>query len=440
MIKKTLVYAASVIGCSLFGFSLLASPADKSPPAWSLVTRLGGPGTVYAYGETAFTHAVPGVSLDERIRFSLGSEAFNQVRNSTGVAPSEPIPRNSIDLRFNGVSCAECHVKNGRSLTFSGKSPLSPLVVKLETGSGAEEHLKLRSGSREATLPEVAVDWKTEQGTFRDGDAYALRWPELRLKSSLHSPFDIPSLRASPVIYGLGLLEAVDDATLVSKAREKKYAKFGIHGQTRELQAGADVSTRIGRYGWKADQATLASQVIGALSNEMGLEVESHHSQGNVATISEKEFLDMVTYMRLLGVNARAAIKTPAIKQGARLFSAMQCAMCHTPQLRTGLASPLKELRNQTIYPYSDLLLHDMGPRLSSGKGPWAGLWRTPPLWGLGVQAQVTEQAGLLHDGRARNYAEAVLWHGGEAETSKQLYLNADRKERLALSAFLDSL
>jgi CxxC motif-containing protein (DUF1111 family) len=294
MIKKTLVYSAAIIGCSLFGFSLLAAPTDNSPPAWSLVTRLGGPGTVYAYGETAFTHAVPGVSLDERIRFSRGSEAFNLVRNTAGIAPSEPIPQNNIDLRFNGVSCAECHVKNGRSLNFPGKSPLSPLVVKLETESGAEEHLKLRSVSHAAVLPEVAVDWKTEQGTFRDGDAYTLRWPELRLKSPLHSSFDIPSLRASPAIYGLGLLEAVDDATLVSKAHDKKYAEFGIHGQTRVLQGGADTPPRIGRYGWKADQATLASQVIGALSNEMGMEVESRHSKGNVATISEKEFQDMV--------------------------------------------------------------------------------------------------------------------------------------------------
>jgi CxxC motif-containing protein (DUF1111 family) len=151
----------------------------------------------------------------------------------------------------------------------------------------------------------------------------------------------------------------------------------------------------------------------------------------------------MTRYVALLGIGARRDLSNPQAIRGAQVFASSQCVKCHTPDLTTGPHHPMAELRNQTIHPYTDMLLHDMGPGLADnmGEGGASGSeWRTPPLWGIGLTAGVSGGEAYLHDGRARTLEEAILWHGGEAEASKEAFRTLPSADRAALIKFLKSL
>ena len=151
----------------------------------------------------------------------------------------------------------------------------------------------------------------------------------------------------------------------------------------------------------------------------------------------------MTRYVALLGVSARRDLSDTDALAGEQLFDSLGCIKCHTPSLTTSAHAPLTELRNQTIHPYTDLLLHDMGTGLADnmGEGVAAGSeWRTPPLWSIGLTAGVSGGEAYLHDGRAQTLAEAILWHGGEAEVSKEAFRTDSAANRAALIKFLKSL
>jgi CxxC motif-containing protein (DUF1111 family) len=157
----------------------------------------------------------------------------------------------------------------------------------------------------------------------------------------------------------------------------------------------------------------------------------------------DRAFNDLVFYTRALGVPARRNIDDPIVRHGEQLFAQTQCAVCHVPEMKTGAYPEFPQLGNQSIHPYTDLLLHDMGEDLADGRPDYlAGArdWRTPPLWGIGLSAKVNGNAMLLHDGRARTLTEAVLWHGGEAERSREAFRVMQAADRAALLAFLESL
>jgi CxxC motif-containing protein (DUF1111 family) len=171
---------------------------------------------------------------------------------------------------------------------------------------------------------------------------------------------------------------------------------------------------------------------------------------GGRAEFSDAELADLVTYMRLVSVPGQRDQGNPQVVQGARLFQTIGCASCHMNDVVTGANHPFAELRNQEIKPYTDLLLHDMGPDLADDSGivpsedgsgsPAASEWRTPPLWGTGLLEVINERRGLLHDGRAANVLEAVLWHGGEADATRQRFIKLSPAERTAVIAFVQSL
>ena len=213
----------------------------------------------------------------------------------------------------------------------------------------------------------------------------------------------------------------------------------------------------LGRFGLKANHGSIREQVAAAFFNDIGLSSPVYPDQNcpPVQKVCREQMvagkpeitrlrLDATEhYIRALTVPVRRRTEDPRVKRGEQLFSQAHCSVCHVPELRTGTSVSLPQLANQSIRPYTDLLLHDMGDGLADGRPDFlagANEWRTPPLWGIGLSETVNGANAFLHDGRARNFTEAILWHGGEADVSREAFRNFTREDRAALVAFLGSL
>jgi CxxC motif-containing protein (DUF1111 family) len=265
----------------------------------------------------------------------------------------------------------------------------------------------------------------------------------------------LASPRIAPPVIGTGLLDAVPDSQLLAIAASQR--ALGFNGRPNHVWDAQSQSILIGRFGWKANQPNLRQQVASAYLADLGVTTELYPSEncpavqvacrkrpgGTVPEQTWRPFEEILFYLRALGVPAQREPDAPAVRHGARIFAQVQCAACHVPELRTGEYPAFPRLAHRSIRPYTDLLLHDMGEGLADGRPDFrAGGrdWRTPPLWGLGLRAQVNGNRGLLHDGRARTLAEAVLWHGGEAAGSRESFRQLPAEDRAALFAFLESL
>jgi CxxC motif-containing protein (DUF1111 family) len=254
----------------------------------------------------------------------------------------------------------------------------------------------------------------------------------------------------------VGLLEAVSDAEILSREDPKDADGDGISGRANRVLDLITGREAIGRFGWKAGQPTLRQQNAAAFLGDLGITTSLFPQQNcppeQAACRSavsggepeaEDKILDRVTtYTQLLAVPERRDFDAPSVKAGEELFHKARCQACHVPSLVTG-DHTLPELAHQRIFPYTDLLLHDLGPALADHRHEAkAGgrEWKTPPLWGLGLVRLVNKHQNLLHDGRARGVAEAILWHGGEAEASKEAFRKMNHQERAALVDFVNSL
>jgi CxxC motif-containing protein (DUF1111 family) len=277
------------------------------------------------------------------------------------------------------------------------------------------------------------------------------------------------SPRIAPQIIGVGLLEAIAEADILANAADQAQSAGPIKGVPNRVWDAPSGQMMLGRFGWKANVATIAHQTGGAFQGDMGitskhfanetctptqkdcLAAPSGKSAGKLGQpgveIDDKTFDDVVFYQATLAPPARRNIKDEQVLRGQALFAAAQCATCHRPSYVTKegpfphLTS--KALSGQRIWPYTDMLLHDMGERLADNRPDFAAngrQWKTPPLWGTGLIKDVNGHTRLLHDGRARGVLEAVLWHGGEAEAAKDQVLKMDKAERDALVKFVESL
>jgi CxxC motif-containing protein (DUF1111 family) len=244
-------------------------------------------------------------------------------------------------------------------------------------------------------------------------------------------------------------LEAVPESTILALADPADTDGDGISGRANLVSDPENPSVlRLGRFGLKATQATVLHQIAYAFNRDM--EVTSSifpildgETVARPPEVSDEELDVMNRYVALLGVGARRDLQDAEVLRGRQLFTAASCVACHTPELTTGRYHPLGELRNQTIRPYTDLLLHDMGPGLADtmgGEGASGSEWRTAPLWNIGLSAGVSGGEGYLHDGRARTIEEAILWHGGEAEQAKENFRNMPAADRSAVIKFIRSL
>ncbi len=307
------------------------------------------------------------------------------------------------------------------------------------------------------TIPEGTVDISYEPigGEFSDGTTYQLQRPIYRLAEMFAPPPPnvLLSPRVAPQVVGLGLLEAVPDAAILARADENDRDGDGISGKANVVSGGITGGRRVGRFGHKANTASLLIQTATAYNEDIGITsplLPNEHCvlHRPICGVHPPDItaahVDAVTFFtRTLAVPARRNVQDPDVRRGAGLFAQAQCSACHTPTQRTGNSGVEPELANLTIHPYSDLLLHDMGPELADGRPDFRASgreWRTPPLWGIGLSAFVTGHTRFLHDGRARNLEEAILWHGGEALAARDFYRRLAKSEREALLRFLGSL
>ena len=249
------------------------------------------------------------------------------------------------------------------------------------------------------------------------------------------------SYRQAQPVFGLGLLEAIPEDTLRAFEDPEDSDGDGISGRVNlvwDPQVGA---LRIGRFGHKANVVDLLQQAAGAFVNDIGLSNQLFPEDDGMRDLSDEQLEHTTFFISTLAVPAAAPRSATAVR-GRLLFDDFTCSACHTPTVVTG-EHPIPQLANQTIHPYTDMLLHDVGDLLTDARGDFAATgveWRTPPLWGIGLVQVVQPGANFLHDGRARTLPEAILWHGGEAAYAREAFRTAPRSDRDALIAFLETL
>jgi CxxC motif-containing protein (DUF1111 family) len=355
--------------------------------------------------------------------------------------------------KFITGSCIDCHINNGRGLPPAVGMPLTTSVVKVGSDAAGSPHPLLGEtiqGQNLGGAPEaeaVLASYTELPGTYGDGAPFSLRRPNYSFTGVTPQFF---SVRIAPQLVGLGLLEAVPELTLLEKADPSDSDGDGISGRMQLIHDPVDdTKLRLGRFTLKGAQDTVKHQIAYALNRDMGVTtsvfpiLDGETVPQNPPEINNTELDQLNRYVSLLGIAARRSLIDPIALRGEEVFQNLGCVACHTPTLRTGSYHPFAEFRNQTIRPYTDLMLHDMGSGLADNmgeEGASGAEWRTAPLWNIGLTAGVSGGEAYLHDGRARTLEEAILWHGGEGEAAKEAFRTAPASDRAALVKFLKSL
>jgi CxxC motif-containing protein (DUF1111 family) len=408
-------------------------------------------------GETnhLFNQLSPGASPPSGQSFLLGRRLHEtNFGDGSHAEPDNPVYTQQIGKlgpRFSNVSCVACHVNNGRALPPAIGAPLLQAVVKVAAdASGTRDPVlgsvlqpQSTSGPGEGTVS--ISSYSMINGVYGDGAPYTLRKPNYTFGS--HTPAYY-SVRFAPPLVGMGLLEAISEDTVRSLADADNSAGQGIVGHFQTVLDPQTAQSRLGRFGYKAGKARVSHQIASALNTDMGVTTSIYpildgETNRSPVELSDADLANWTRYVSCLGVNARRNLADAQALHGEQVFLSANCASCHMTTLKTSAYHPIAELRNQTIHPYTDLLLHDLGPGLADnlGEGNASGSqWRTSPLWSIGLTAGVSGGEAYLHDGRARTLEEAILWHDGEASSSKEAFRNLPASDRAALITFLKSL
>jgi CxxC motif-containing protein (DUF1111 family) len=441
--------------------------------------RSGGSATVRKTDQNAFSMPSANLPPSRRVDFSVGNSFF---RSPWVIAPSTTTARDGLGPLFNTNACQGCHIKDGRghpptaddvnavSMLVRLSIPDAPAYARVIEQLGVVPEPVYGGQFQDMAVPGVApegkvrVDYTAVPVRFKDGTEVELRKPSLNITQLGYGPMHPDtrfSARVAPPMIGLGLLEAIPDEAILANAEAQAKANDGIAGRPNQVWDDAQQKTVLGRFGWKAGQPNLNQQNVHAFSGDMGLttslrpmddctdaQTACKQAPSGTGPDGEPEVSDNILrlvlfYSRNLAVPARRDINSPEVLAGKTLFYQAGCQSCHTPKYTTAANAAEPELANQVIRPYSDLLLHDMGDGLSDNRTEFQASgrqWRTPPLWGIGLTQAVSGHTQFLHDGRARNLLEAVLWHGGEATAAQQQVLSFNAEQRSALLAFLNSL
>ncbi len=454
---------------------LAAAPVDDP-----LGEKAGGDTTVYATGRNAFSFPAANLTDEERTRFVIGNSFF---KRNWVEAPSSTKARDGLGPHFIARSCGGCHVNDGRGAPPQpGQQPVGLLLRLSVPGVGAHGGIvpeptygdQFNNAAVQKVKPEgkVVITHTEVKGRFADGTPYTLKRPHYAFAELGYGPMAkdvLVSPRVAPQIIGVGLLEAIAEADILANARSQAAARGPVKGVPNQVWDAPSGRMMLGRFGWKANVATIAHQTAGAFQGDIGITSgvfpdeacttaqkdclaapgggQKQGSQGKAPEIDDKTYGDVVFYQATLAPAARRAPQDAQVLQGQKLFAQAGCNTCHRPSYVT-TASPTPRfsspaLNGQHIHPYTDLLLHDMGEDLADGRpdGQASGRqWKTPPLWGVGLIRDVNGHSRLLHDGRADGVLEAVLWHGGEAEESRGRVLRMSKPEREALVKFVESL
>jgi CxxC motif-containing protein (DUF1111 family) len=384
------------------------------------------------------------IDAAEKVGVSQGRELFV---SEWQAAPGPRAQLDGLGPLFNANACISCHAADGRVAPFAEGGRTMPAVLfrlgnaagQVHPIYGAQLQSFASSGPAEGT-----VSWAGNPVTGAI-DFVASLFGTATLGGYQLGP------RITPHLVGMGLLDLVPEVQILEYAGASDGNRDGISGRPHWVNEGG--VQRLGRFGWKAINASLRTQNAGAMHQDMGLTTPvnplenctaqqaicSTAPSGGSPEVSEAALAAVVDFMTVLAVPDRRIADQPLFDRGARLFASTTCAACHRPTLTTGTSARFPSLSGQTIYAYTDLLLHDMGEALSDGVRELDAApreWRTPPLWGIGI-VERKPGARFLHDGRAASLVEAITWHGGEAQQAKDRYLALSLEEQAALLYFL---
>ena len=466
---------------------MLASSLAALATALTLGAVAAGIGKPAAEPEpnAIFMQPVDGLDADELATFRSGETMFRtswvvfpalQVANWDIVRPP-PMMGWGLGPTYIANACMACHVQagSGKTIDKPGAGVFQQLLRISIPGTnphgGPNPHpvygdqlqvFDVISGDRRQVRQgeaDVFVDWQPESVTLADGSRVELRRPQLRIASLSFGPLGpevMTSLRNTPAIFGLGYLESVSEEDILALAKLQQAQ--GLNGRPNYVRDDVNDKTSLGRFGWKANQPGVRQQVAAAFLGDMGI-TSSLYTQQNCPRaqvdcramppgdyrpeLRARDFDAISFWAQALEAPEPRQPARADVQRGAQLFAIARCALCHVPDMKTSKQAPFPALANRSFHPYTDLLLHDMGEALADGRPDFrAGPrdWRTPPLWGIGLRHQVNGSTNLLHDGRARNVTEAILWHGGEAQDSRDRFAGFSREERDALLAFINAI
>ena len=448
--------------------SSCASARGASAADALLHERLGGDTTAFTATRNAFSLSARNLTNAERRQFEVGDSFFEQ---NWVAAPASTAARDGLGPTFNAPSCSSCHALDGRARPPAGPEDTAPgLLIRLSVpGALADGRApgdpRYGTQLQDRALPSipvegrVAIRYEEIHGAYADGEPYTLLAPRYELEDLAFGPLHPDarlSPRVGPAVIGLGLLEAIPEPAIRALADPDDRDGDGISGRPNEVWDVRRGAMALGRFGWKANVPTVEQQVAAAFHGDVGITSTLFPDEncppvqtdcraalhGGVPEVPDERLLKVVFYTRTLAVPAMRDVDDPEVRAGARAFLQAGCAKCHAPTFTTG-EHAIPALSHQVIYPYTDLLLHDMGEGLADGRPDFQATgreWRTPPLWGIGLVPTVNRHTRFLHDGRARNLAEAILWHEGEGAAAREAFRTMPRAARAALLRFLESL
>lgn len=413
----------------------------------------GGETTIFDVTSAAFSSPANNLTSENLEKHFAGDLTFEQTYVT---APAQNL--GGLGPVFNNTSCVGCHTLDGRGA--------DPTVFRVSmpgiADNGGPKPIPLFGTQMQdkavfgiSAEGEVLINYIEVTGFFGDGTAYHLRKPVYTITDT-YSPIPsevLLSVRVAPPVFGLGLLEAIPENDIIAYSDVNDADGDGISGKPNYVWDVVNNIAKIGRFGWKANQPNLSQQTAGAFSEDMGITnplfpQESCYGQTQYDGLTDDTEIDdykievTTFYSQTLAVPAPRKLDDPEVMRGKQLFFEANCNTCHKPSWQTGVAE-INELSNQKIYPYTDMLLHNMGEELSDNRPDFladGNEWKTRPLWGIGLTMLANGHTNFLHDGRARNIEEAILWHGGEAEESKTVYTNLSKEDRAALLKFVNAL
>lgn len=459
--RLVLTFALSAVGVIACVFSLSLAQAQIARSAPKPIP----PDAVYLQPVQGLTH-------NQLQKFKAGEKQFRApwvvfplLGGEWGLGPT-----------FLASSCVGCHVQAGRGKTFEqpGVVLFQQLLRVSIPGDGPHgspnphpnygdqiQVFGVNVGLKENLKPGEAnlfVDWMPETVNLADGEKVELRRPKIRLENPNFGPIDstvMTSLRNTQVVFGMGFLEAVSEEDILALAKLQKTQ--GLNGRPNYVWDDINQREALGRFGWKANQPSVRQQIAAAFHGDMGVTSSLYKQEncppvqvacrnmppGNSPELLDYAWDDLNFWSVALDAPPPRQQDVAMVERGEKLFNKARCAECHVAELRTGAYPLLPAIANRSFRAYTDMLVHDMGEDLADGRPDFkAGPrdWRTAPLWGLGVSSQVNNSVNLLHDGRARNVMEAILWHGGEAKPSRDLFAGFTKEERELLIAFVNTL
>lgn len=420
--------------------------------------------------DKAFGRGIPELSNLELSFFGIGNAMFDQNWVS---APATTTSRDGLGPIFNARACSACHLADGRGEPIltngeasqgfllrlsTGNDPITGPIATLNYGDQLQDASNLNVDKE----GEVHVTFENITGTYPDGTTYELRKPTYTVANENYAA--IGTVKISPRIgqqlIGLGFIDALSDSSILANEDVNDNNGDGISGKANYVWNVKENKSTLGKFGWKANQPNLEQQISAAFNGDMGLttstfpiencpggidcsELFNGVNEGETVEVTDTQMSRMMVYMSAISVPIRRDYDTYNVLKGKALFNELACVTCHVNNFTTSDFKLLPQISNVTIRPYSDFLLHDMGDELADNRADFlanGNEWRTQPLWGLGMIELVNDHTFLLHDGRARNIEEAILWHGGEAEKSKNDFMNLKAEEREQLLSFLNSL